>query len=153
MFNKFVATVFIALALLSIPALAAKHTVTIHKAHARPSINGIGIAYFTATSTGNDAITGVTSACCKAVELHRSEKINGIMSMRRIANLSLKKGKPTLVQPESEGGEHMMLLGLKKPIAEGDAVNVTFTFEKAPPQTVSFPVMAPKVSGDSHAHH
>jgi copper(I)-binding protein len=78
------------------------------------------------------------------------------MSMRRIAQLTLSKNKPVLIQPESKGGEHVMLIGLKKPLAAGDAVKVDFTFKKAPPQTVSFPV-APAAAAapaeDSHAHH
>jgi copper(I)-binding protein len=153
MFAKSV--VLLATVFFSTMALAADAAVTISDQYAKPTAGKVGIAFFTATATKNDAITGVTSACCDAVELHRTEKINGIMSMRKISELTLKKGTPHRVQPDEPGGEHVMLIGLKSPLSESDEVRVTFTFDKAPSQTVTFPVVAPKTNssaGDS-SHH
>lgn len=131
---------------------------TFTEIYAKPSASGVGVAYFTVTSAKNDSIVGLSSNCCKAVELHRTEKLNGIMSMRRIAELSLDKKKPMRVQPDAEHGEHMMLLGLKSPLEVGDSVTVTFTFKKAGQQTVTFPVRGASdtvgnTSGAEHGHH
>lgn len=153
MFNKLVAVV---LCFAASTALAADAKVSFSQVHARPSINGMSVAYFTVESTVNDAVTGVSSDCCKAVELHRNEKINGIMSMRRISELALKKNTPLAAQPGAAGGQHLMLIGLKQPMAEGDAVNVTFFFKKAPSQTVSVPVVVEKEADgtkDDHQNH
>jgi periplasmic copper chaperone A len=111
------------------------------------------LGYFTATATTNDAITSTTSDCCKAVEIHRTEKLNGIMSMRRIAQMTLSKNKPTQVQPDAKGGEHIMFIGLKQPLREGDTVKVNFTFSKAPPQTVVFPVKSASSKPTVHELH
>jgi copper(I)-binding protein len=105
-----------------------------------PTAGKVGIGFFTVESSKNDAIIAASSECCKAVELHRNEKINGNMTMRRISELSLKKNKPVRVQPDSPGGEHLMLIGLESPLREGDAVTVTFTLKKAGAQTITFPV-------------
>jgi len=121
--------------------------------HARPTSGKIGIAFFTVTTAKNDSITAVSSDCCDAVELHRSEKINGVMSMRRIGELSLKKNTPMRVQPDATGGEHLMLIGLKQPLEESKEVAVTFTFKKAGTQTVSFPILADKPPAADTEHH
>jgi copper(I)-binding protein len=136
-------------------ALASDAAVTISEQYAKPTAGKVGIAFFTATATKNDAITGVSSPCCDAVELHRSEKLNGVMAMRKIGELTLKKGTPHRAQPDEPGGEHMMLIGLKNGLSYTDEVKVTFTFEKAPSQTVTFPVLTPKTDGSAadSPHH
>jgi copper(I)-binding protein len=141
-----------AIALFAGTAYAADPFVTFSDVFARPAPGEIGVAFFTATSSTNDAVTGVSSDCCKAVEIHRTEKLNGVMSMRRIGELSLKKGTPTLIQPESGGGEHMMLIGLKRPLVEGDTIKVNFTFKKAPARAITFPVKSALSSEDAHVH-
>jgi copper(I)-binding protein len=158
MFARLFATA--AIALFALSANAAEPKATITDAFAYPTAGKIGIAYFTVTTTTDDAITAVASQCCDAVELHRSEKINGIMSMRRIATLSLKKNKPMQIQPDSKGGEHLMLIGLKQPLNVGDDVVVTVTFDKAGTQKLVLPVKArqaaatpEKNTGASEHHH
>jgi copper(I)-binding protein len=86
------------------------------------------------------------------VEVHRTEKLNGVMSMRRIAEVKLEKNEAVTIQPDAKGGEHMMLIGLKKPLNEGDSVKVTFTFKKSPVQTVTFPVKADAAPGAHELH-
>ena len=44
------------------------------------------------------------------------------------------------VQPSAKGGEHLMLIGLNKPLVEGDSIAVTFTMKKAGDKKVTFPV-------------
>lgn len=139
---------------LATTAFAKEHSVSFTKLHARPTASTkIAIAYFTATSTGKDAILAVRSDCCKAVELHRTEKINGVMTMRRIAELSLEKDTPFDLQPSAKGGEHLMLIGLGKPLNEGDSVTVTFTMKKAGEKTVTFPVTGKLPDDDVHELH
>ena len=154
MFAKYVATL-LTLFLATTVSAADLGAATFSDLQARPTQGKIGIAFFTVTAAKNDSIIAVSSDCCDAVELHRNEKINGIMSMRRIAELSLKKNTPMRVQPDAKGGEHLMLIGLKQPLVEDKEVAVTFTFKKAGTQTVSFPILADKASAgtDSDHHH
>jgi copper(I)-binding protein len=180
MFSKLaaIAAVFFATA-----TMAADPVIRFSDQYAEPAMGKVGVAFFTATTTKDDTITGVTSGCCEAVELHRNEMSNGVMRMRKVSRLPIEKENPLLVQrskrsglslapgtPEgttittSLGGGgglagdslHVMLIGLKQPLNAGDIVPLTFTFEKAPPQTVEFTVKpregkAP--AADPHAHH
>jgi copper(I)-binding protein len=45
-----------------------------------------------------------------------------------------------------------MLIGLTKTLKVGDSINITFSFEKAPSQTIAFPVIAAKTPSDSEEH-
>jgi copper(I)-binding protein len=133
-------------------ALAAIFTLsTAHAEDAKPTVTDavvyatmakVGVGFFTLTAPKNDTLEALSSPCCKAVELHRNEKINGMMTMRRIGELSLKKNSPLAIQEGSAGGEHLMLIGLSAPLKEGDSVPVTLTFKKAGAVTVDFPVKA-----------
>jgi copper(I)-binding protein len=53
-------------------AVAADASVTFTNTNARPTAGKVGVAFFTATSTKDDAIIGVKSDCCDAVEIHRT---------------------------------------------------------------------------------
>lgn len=53
---------------------------------------------------------------------------DAMMGMRPIDGLDLPAGDDVSLEP---GGYHIMLLELKKPIAAGDTIPVTLTFEKA----------------------
>jgi len=52
-----------------------------------------------------------------------------VMTMRPLdKGLSIEPGKTVKLAP---GGHHLMLLGLKSPLKQGDKVPVTLEFEKA----------------------
>ncbi len=56
-------------------------------------------------------------------------KASAMMGMREMKDgLELPAGEQVSLEP---GGYHVMLLELQAPIAEGDTVPVTLTFEKA----------------------
>jgi hypothetical protein len=59
------------------------------------------------------------------------------------------RGKKVAFKP---GGLHLMFIGLNKAVAEGDAVEVTLTFEKAGKVTVMAMGEKPGAHGGGHAH-
>ena len=61
------------------------------------------------------------------------------MRMRPLAGIALEPGKPVTLAP---GGYHVMLMGLKAPLKQGDQFPLTLTFERAPPMTVTVNVEA-----------
>lgn len=108
-------------------------------------------AYPTITSDTADAILSVASDCCRAVELHTHEMKGNAMRMRKVERVALPAGEPVVF---ASGGLHIMLIGPKKQLAEGDTVTLTFTFAKAAPQTVTFTARAPlHEDADSPSHH
>jgi copper(I)-binding protein len=58
---------------------------------------------------------------------------DAMMGMRPIESLELPAGEEVSLEP---GGYHIMLFELKAPIADGDTIPVTLTFEKAGEVTV-----------------
>ena len=85
-------------------------------------------AFLTLTSTEEAKVVGATSPAAKVVELHESTHEKGVMQMRALEAIALPAGKAVELRP---GGKHVMLLGLARPVAEGDAVPIVFTIEDA----------------------
>jgi hypothetical protein len=76
----------------------------------------------------SDRLIGVKSDVAGSAELHSSVHEGGVMKMRRVDGLPLEGKGPVILQP---GGYHVMLVELKKPLKEGDALKLTLVFEKA----------------------
>lgn len=100
----------------------------------------------------DDALVGATSPVSDRIEIHTHINDKGVMRMREVkGGIPLPKGKETKLQP---GGYHVMFMGLKAPLKEGDKFPLTLKFKKAKPQTVEVEVKtAPKNAGHDHHHH
>ena len=101
-----------------------------------------GGAYLTLTNTSaaDDALVSVTSPAAATVELHETMAgDSGMMGMRPVGRLDLPAGAVVTLEP---GGYHLMLIGLVAPLAEGATVDLVFTFEHAPVQTVTAQVVS-----------
>ncbi|OSI09714.1 copper chaperone PCu(A)C [Neisseria zoodegmatis] len=100
----------------------------------------------------DDVLVGATSPVSDRVEMHTHTNDKGVMRMREVkGGIPLPKGKETKLQP---GGYHVMFMGLKAPLKEGDKFPLTLKFKKAKPKTVEVEVKtAPKNGGHDHHHH
>jgi copper(I)-binding protein len=122
------------LAVLASPVFAKSKTGDIHiiKPWARPSPPGAGngAAYMTLMNRGKttDRLIRVSSPVAKKVELHTHIKSGDIMRMRRVKAVSIHKG---MTQTFKSGGFHIMLMGLKKSLKNGQKFPLTLTFERA----------------------
>jgi copper(I)-binding protein len=97
-----------------------------------------GAAYLTITDTGQqDRLTGASTPVAETAELHESMGDMGMMKMRPLPGLTLTTNKPVKLAP---GGYHIMLLGLKAPLKQGDTFPLTLRFEHAEPVTVTVAV-------------
>jgi copper(I)-binding protein len=81
------------------------------------------------------ALVAASTGVAEAVELHRAETDNGMMRMRKLDRITLPAGKTDLT-----GELHIMLIGLKSPLKEGDQVPLTLEFENGVEKTVIAPV-------------
>jgi copper(I)-binding protein/putative intracellular protease/amidase len=81
------------------------------------------------------ALIGARAGIAGAVELHRAEMDNGMMRMHKLDRIPLPIGKTDLT-----GELHIMLIGLKAPLREGDQVALTLQFENSVSKTVMVPV-------------
>jgi copper(I)-binding protein len=70
-------------------------------------------------------------------ELHESAMAGMVMKMRPLSAVAIPAGQSVAFAP---GGMHIMLLGLKAPLREGQSFPLTLTFAKAGTQTVTVAV-------------
>ncbi len=68
----------------------------------------------------------VQSPIAGVVEIHEMKMDAGVMKMRPITALELPANKTVELKP---GGYHVMMMGLKQPLAEGETVPLTLTVE------------------------
>ena len=84
-------------------------------------------------------LTGVSvsSDIAKKAELHGYKTSGNMMKMYEVDALELPPGKPIKLE---SGGYHVMLMGLKQPLATDSSVNVTFQFSDGGSLHVDMPV-------------
>lgn len=75
-----------------------------------------------------DALIAADSAVADSVELHSHVNDGGVMRMREVDRIELPPDSQTELKP---GGLHVMLIGLRAPLAEGDHFDLGLTFEKS----------------------
>lgn len=69
-----------------------------------------------------------------SVELHEHRHVDGMMSMRKVANVTLNPGETLTLQP---GGYHLMLFGLPAHLTETDVLTVQIGLESGDEVSVS----------------
>ena len=107
---------------------------------ATPGGAKVGGGYLTVTNNGSapDRLVAATTNVADRVEIHEMAMNNGVMTMRQIpGGIPVPPGQTVAFAP---GGYHLMLMGLKTPLKEGDRVKATLTFEKAGPIEVTINV-------------
>ena len=127
-------------------------------AHARASgaMAQSGAAFMTLRNAGDDEchIVDVRSTAATRTELHAHvEDDQGVMRMVRIDDgIALPAGAEHRL---ARGGDHLMFLGLQRPFAQGETVEVTFVFAGGSEATVAVPVdndRPAEGAGRGHSH-
>ena len=100
--------------------------------YARPTPPGArtGAAYFAIENRGRDGdrLIRVQTPFADAAEIHSMTMDGNMMQMRAVSALDIAPHATTTLKP---GGYHLMLVDLKRPLAVGDMVPLSLTFEKA----------------------
>jgi copper(I)-binding protein len=107
-------------------------------ARATPNGASVGAGYLTITNTGSepDRLLGGTTAVAGSFEVHEMKMDNGVMKMRPVAGgIEIKPGQTVELKPN---GYHIMLMGLKRPLVEGQHFQATLDFAKAGKITADF---------------
>jgi copper(I)-binding protein len=139
-------------ALMAVPAiaLAQQNGIRVENAWSRPALQGrTGVVYLTVTDDGAaDRLTSIASSVAAKAELHESFNENGVAKMRGVAALPVAQGKQLTLAPN---GYHIMLMGLKQPLKQGDTFPITLGFANAGQVTATVTVQ--KSGGDMSAGH
>lgn len=100
-------------------------------ARATPKGASVGGGYMTITNKGQEAdkLLGATSPVAARLEVHQMSMTNGVMTMRPVpGGLEIKPGQTVVLNPDSF---HVMMMGLKQPLTQGEHVKATLDFAKA----------------------
>lgn len=87
-----------------------------------------GAVYLTVTSPADDRLVSVFTPVAAMAHLHETHMEGDVAKMDMLDTLKLAAGTETQLKP---GGIHIMLMGLKAPLKEGDTLPLELTFEKA----------------------
>lgn len=145
--SRLAAVVVMAVALLaSVPAAAhgyGKGDIQVRHPWARATPPGatVGAGYLEIRNNGRtaDRLVGAVSPVAERVELHLTTRNGEVMKMREAQRLDVPARQRLALRP---GGPHLMLVGLKKPLAKGDRVPLTLRFERAGELTIELEVQA-----------
>ena len=121
--------------LAGLPAFAGELAVTNAWSRSTPPGVTVGVAYFTLKNdTGkSDRLLKITTPVASKVQVHRTEILDGMARMREVAVLHIDAGQTVEFAPN---GMHLMLMGLKQPLAAGRTFEIELLFEVAGPRNV-----------------
>ena len=128
---------------LSIASIAAVFgaDVEIDGAYARASIPNVpnSAAFFVIKNNSDKdiAITSANSDAAQKNELHTHIKENQMMKMMKIEKLVVPAKSSLELK---SGGDHVMLMGLKKELKAGDEINLELSFSDGDKKSIKVPV-------------
>lgn len=123
-------------------AVSGEHSVQVKDAWIRPAGKGQGGTggYMRLTSLTGVTLVGFATPVADTAELHEMTMEGDVMRMRALPSIELPAGKTVALQP---GGNHLMLMGLKKPLKVGDKVSLTLSFKGTDGKTFTQVVKVP----------
>ena len=89
-------------------------------------------AFMQLTAQADTRVVQVSSPIAGVAEIHEMAMDKDVMRMRAVPALDLPAGADVPLRHGSPDGHHLMLLKLKQPLKDGEAVPVTFTAFCAP---------------------
>lgn len=144
---------FAAALVLAAPALALEVTVgdlqIIHPYIPQPAASAKAAGGFMAivnNGTEADRLIGVESDMAMKSEVHESKvDANGVGTMTHVEFIEIPPGQTVNLE---RGGYHVMFMGLKENLTEGEMRKARLIFEKAGPVEVEFQIEAPMGMGE-----
>jgi copper(I)-binding protein len=126
-------------------------SIQIDTAWARASSGQTSAAYLTLKNMGSadDRLVAASTPAAGRVELHNMFMEGDVMRMRAVPAIPVAAHGTAELKP---GGLHIMLIGLKSPLRQGDKIELTLNFEKMGGVTVQVPVRTAGAT-NSENHH
>src|SRR5215470_1244209 len=122
-------------------AQTSTNTITVEQAWARATPRGAltGAAYMTLINKGAfaDRLLNATTPVADQIQFHKQTEDNGVSRMREVHNVELSPGGKIIFKP---GDMHIMIVGIKQPLKEGQTFPLTLQFEKAGHVDVNVPI-------------
>ncbi|MCA1770650.1 MAG: copper chaperone PCu(A)C [Halomonas sp.] len=134
------------LALVSHGVLAEPLSVENAQVRAVPPVSTTTAAFMVLHNPGDSdlAVVDARSPAAEITELHNHVDVDGVMQMRRVAEIVVPAGGSAELAP---GGLHLMLIDLVAPLHEGDEVEIMLVLDSDETLTLSAPVTRIEVMG------
>ncbi len=120
---------------------AGQNTIIVERPWARATPAGArtGAVYVTLINNGssNDSLLSAATPVADQVQFHSASEENGVSRMREMRTVEVTPGARVAFSP---GGLHIMVVGLKQPLKEGQSFPLTLNFEKAGKIDVMVPI-------------
>lgn len=141
-----------ALTLASLVSIASGHAheiklgeLVIHHPWSRvsPMKADVAAGFMTITNTGktDDRLVKASAEIAGMAQIHDMQMQGDVMKMQELAEgLPIPAGATVVLKPKSL---HIMFMGLKEQLQEGEVFSGTLTFEKAGTVTIDYEVMGP----------
>jgi periplasmic copper chaperone A len=147
---------FAAIALIAATPLAAHDGIHVEDPYARSSGPSAmsGAVFFEIvnhSTTHSDRLVSASSEVAQRVELHTHvEDAGGVMRMMEVEEgFAVGPGETRMLE---RGGDHVMLMGLTRPLNDGDTFPLTLVFEREGEVTIEVPVDLSRVPAKGHGH-
>ena len=121
-------------------------------ARATPPGTTVAAVYLVIDNTAGEAdrLLAISTDRAGSAEVHTIVHDGDLAMMRRVEPLQVGAGERILFEP---GGIHVMLMGLKSPLAEGQSLTLVMNFERAGVRRVEARVMAATSAPQAAGHH
>lgn len=108
-------------------------------------------AYLTLKNSGEPLkLVGVTTNIAKEAQLHTLIEDNGLMKMRQVDAFNIGSHQTLTLSPSAD---HIMLLGLNRPLKIEQQVKLTLMFDNKQTLVIHLPVLKSQSAEMSHHHH
>ncbi|MFB0949087.1 MAG: copper chaperone PCu(A)C [Burkholderiaceae bacterium] len=134
-------------------SLGTQAKTTADGAWARATVAGqnMGGAFVTLTSDRDAQLIGATSPVAEKMELHTMKMEGEKMLMAQVSSIPLPANTQVQLKP---GSLHLMFMGLKQPLAEGQTVPITLKIQLSSGHVETLTIQAPvKSLAHSVMHH
>lgn len=142
--------------LFSVTVGAQTAVIDVREAHVRAPVPGqtVAAAFMTLYNTSDAArqLVAVKGDIAQTIEIHGHEHVDGMMRMRKLDNVSLPPHTAVAFKP---GGLHVMLMGLKQPLASNQTVALTLVLDNGQQVSANLNVVdvMSETNASEHAHH
>ena len=103
-----------------------------------PPVNSAAYLVLRNTTDTADALVAVETEVSDTAEIHSVTMDDGVMRMRAVDSVVVAAGGEAVLEP---GGYHIMLIGLRRPLSEGDSVALRLVLRSGETLDVVAPVL------------
>jgi copper(I)-binding protein len=107
------------------------------RATAPTAVNGAAFMVLMNQSDSDLAVVAAQTEVAERAELHTHIKDGGVMKMRHVDQIALPAGQEVVLQP---GSFHIMLMGLKAPLVQGEQFALQLELSNGQSLAVSLPI-------------